>query len=118
MVGLFGDGLVSDVLFCGGDSFEEDLRWGPRLVVFVDLVMFDDEANDGGTNDGVTFLKIVEALRGTFFFSTSVELKTKGARGGGADREMIDSNTCLLSIFTPKHFLAVSAICFDKSDLA
>ena len=35
--GLFGDGLVSDGLFCGGDSFEEDLRWGLRLGVFVDL---------------------------------------------------------------------------------
>ena len=30
MDGLFGDGLV-DVLCCGGDSLEEDLRWGPRL---------------------------------------------------------------------------------------
>ena len=27
MDGLFGDGLVDDVLFCGGDSLEEDLRW-------------------------------------------------------------------------------------------
>ena len=113
MVGLFGDGLVDDVLFCGGDSFEEDLRWGPILGAFVDLVMFDDEADDG-----VALLKIVEVLRGTFCFSTSMELKTKGAGGGGAGREMIDSNTCLPSILTPKHFLAVSAICFDKSDLA
>ena len=113
MVGLFGDGLVDDVLFCGGDSFEEYLRWGPRLVVFVDLVMFDDEANDA-----VALLKIVEALKGTFFFSTSVELKTKGVGGGGAGCEMIDSNTCLHSLLTPKHFLAVSAICFEKSDLA
>ena len=113
MVGLFGDGLVDDVLFCGGDSFEEDLRWGSILGVSVDLVMFDDEANDG-----VALLKIVEALRGTFFFSTSVELKTKGVGGGGAGRGMTDSNTCLPSILTPKHFLAVSAICFDKSDLA
>ena len=72
MVGLFGDGLVDDVLFCGGDSFEEDLHWGPKLGFFVDLVMFDDEA----------LFKIVEALRGTFFFSTSVELKTKGTGGG------------------------------------
>ena len=79
----------------------------------MDLVIFYDEANDG-----VAFLKIVEALRSTFFFSTSVELKTKGARGGEAGLEMIDSNTCLPSKFTPKHFLAVSAICFDKSDLA
>ena len=113
MVGLFGDGLVDDVLFCGSDSFEEDLRWGPKLGVSVDLVMFDDEANDG-----VALFKIVEALTGTFFFSTSVELKTKGAGGGGSGREVIDSNTCLPSILTPKQFLAVSAICFDKSDLA
>ena len=95
MVGLFGDGLVDDVLFCGGDSFEEDLHWGPIPGVFVDLVMFDDEANDG-----LALLKTVEALRGTFFFSTSVELKTKGSGGGGADREMIDSNTCLPWILT------------------
>ena len=33
MDGLFGDGLV-DVLCCGGDSLEEDLRWGPRLGGF------------------------------------------------------------------------------------
>ena len=38
MDGLFGDGLVDDVLFCGGDSLEEDLRWGPRLGTLVDLV--------------------------------------------------------------------------------
>ena len=63
MVGLFGDGLVDEILFCGGDSFEEDLRWGPRRGVLVDLVEFDDEANDS-----VASLKIVEALRDTFFF--------------------------------------------------
>ena len=44
---FFSDGLVADVLFCGGDSFKEDLPWRPRLGVFVDLVEFDDEANDG-----------------------------------------------------------------------
>ena len=85
MVSLFGDGLIDDVLFCGGDSFEEDLCWGLIQGVFVDLVMFDDEANDS-----VVLPKIVEALRGTFFFSTSVELKTKGAGRGEAGREMID----------------------------
>ena len=58
--------------------------------------------------------KTVEALRGAFFFSTSVELNTKGAGGGGAGREMIDSNTSLPSI---QHFFAVSAICLDISDL-
>ena len=41
MDGLFGDGLV-DVLCCGGDSLEENLRWGPRLGALVDLVEFDD----------------------------------------------------------------------------
>ena len=114
MDGLFGDGLV-DVLCCGGDSLEEDLRWGPRLGALVDLVEFED----GVTNGGVALFEIVEALSGgAFFFSTSVELKTKGAGGGGAGREMMDSNTSLPAILTPKHFLAVSAICFDRSDFA
>ena len=48
-----GDGLVVDVLFCRGDSFEEDLRWEPKLGVFVGLVGLDDEV-DGV---GVTLLK-------------------------------------------------------------
>ena len=108
-----GDGLVDVVLFCCGDSFEEDLHWEPRLGVFVNLVKLDDVANGG-----VDLLKTVEALRGTFFFSTGVELKTKGAGGGGAASEIIDSNTPLSSILTPKHCFAVSAICFDKSDFA
>ena len=107
---LFGDGLVDDVLFCGGDSLEEDLRWGPRLGALVDLV----ELEDGVTNCGVALFKIVEALiRGAFFFSTSVELKTKGAGGGGAGHEIMDSNTSLPLIFTPRHFLAVSEIRFN-----
>ena len=110
MDGLFGDGLV-DVL-CGGDSLEEDLRWGPRLGALVEFV-------DGITDGGVTLLKTVEALSsGAFFFSTSVELKTKGAGGGGAGREIMDSNTSFPWILTPRHFLAVSAICFERSDLA
>ena len=110
MDGLFGDGLV-DVLCCGGDSLVEELRLG----ALVDLVEFED----GVTNGGVALFKIVEALSGgAFFFSTSVELKTKGAEGGGAGREMMDSNTCLPAILTPKHFLAVSSICFDRSDFA
>ena len=113
MVGLFGDGLVSDVLFCGGDSFEEDFHWEPRLGGLVDLVEFED----GVTNGGAALFKIVEAFsRGAFFFSTSVELKTKGA--GGAGCEMMDSNTSLPAILTPNHFLTVSAICFDRSDFA
>ena len=45
-----------------------------------------------------------------------MELNTKGPGGGGAGREMIDANTSLPSILTPQHF-AVSAICFDRSDL-
>ena len=99
------------VLFCrccGGDSFEEDLRCGAKLGVLVDLVELDEV--------GMTF-KTVKALRGAFFFSTNVELNTEGAGGGGAGREMIDSNTSLPSIPTPKHFFAVSAICLDRSDL-
>ena len=114
MADLFSDGLVVDVLFCGGDSLEEDLRWGPRLGALVNLV----ELEDGVTNGGVALFKIVEALiRGAFFFSTSVELKTKGAGRGGAGREIMDSNTSLPLIFTPIHFLAVSAICLERSDL-
>ena len=114
MDGLFGDGLA-DVLCCGGDSLEEDLRWGPRLGALVDLVEFID----GVTSCGVTLFKTVEALsRGAFFFSTSVELKTKDAGGGGAGHEIMDSNTSLPWILTPRHFLAVSAICFERSDFA
>ena len=114
MYGLFGDGLVDDVLFCGGDSLEEDLRWGPRLGALVDFV----EMEDSVTNGIVALFKIVEPLiRGAFFFSTSVELETKGAGGGGAGRKIMDSNTSLPLIFTPRHFLAVSAICLERSDL-
>ena len=111
MDGLFGDGLV-DVLCCGGDSLEEDLRWGPRLGALVDLVEFED----GVTNGGVALFKIVEALSGgAFFFSTSVELKTKGAGGGGAGREMMDSNTSLPAILTPKHFwLFLQSVLTDR----
>ena len=62
----------------------------------------------------VTLLQAVEALS---LFSTNVELNTKGAGGGGAGHEIMDSNTSLPSILTPEHFLAVSAICFDRLDL-
>ena len=64
-------------MFCCGDNFEEDLRWERKLGVVVDLVDLDDVANCVG----VTLFKTVEASRGAFFFSTSVELKTKGAGG-------------------------------------
>ena len=78
----------------------------------MDLVELDDEA------DSVTLLKTIEALRLAFFFLTGMGLNTKGAGGGGAGREMIDSNTSLPSMLAPKHFLAVSAICLDRSGLA
>ena len=47
MEGFFGEGLIAQVLFCCGDSLEEDLRWEPRLGAFVDLVKFED----GVSND-------------------------------------------------------------------
>ena len=53
MEGLFGEGLVDEVLFCCGNSLEEDLRWEPRLGAFVDLVEF----KDGVTNGGAAFLR-------------------------------------------------------------
>ena len=67
-----GGGFLDVVLFCCGDNFEEDLHWEPKLAVFVDLVELDDVANDVS----VALFKTVEALRGAFFFSTGVELKT------------------------------------------
>ena len=82
-----------------------------RLGAFVDLVEFED----GVTNDGTALFKTVEAFRIAFFFSTSVELKTKGAGGGGAGREMMDSNTSLPSILTPKHFwLLLRSVLTDR----
>ena len=81
----------------------------------MDLVEFEDGVTDGGA----ALFKIVKVFsRGAFFFSTSVELKTKCAGGGGAGCEMMDSNISLPAILTLKHFLAVSAICFDRSDFA
>ena len=58
MEGLFGDGLVDEVLLCCGDSFEEDLRWEHRLRVFVDLVEFH-YVPDGGA---ALFKKLLEVL--------------------------------------------------------
>ena len=75
------------------------MRWGPRLGASVDLVEFADDE----TNDGAALFKTVEAFIRAFFFSTSVELKTKGTGAGGAGREIIDSNTSLPSILTPRH---------------
>ena len=49
MEGFFGEGLVDEVLFCCGDSLEEDLRWEPRLGAFVDLVEFEDGVSNDGT---------------------------------------------------------------------
>ena len=74
MEGLFGDGLVDEVLSCCGDSLEEDLHWEPRLGVFVDLVELDDDEADDEADDGAALFKTVEAFRGAFFFSISVEL--------------------------------------------
>ena len=66
-------------MFCCSDSLEEDFRWEPRLGAFVDLVEFDDCV----TSCGAALFKTVEDLsRGAFFFSTSAELKTRGAGGG------------------------------------
>ena len=48
-----GVGLVVVVLFCRGDTFEEDLHWEPKLGVFADLVELDNEV-DGV---GVTLLR-------------------------------------------------------------
>ena len=97
------------------NSLDEDLHWGPRLGALLDLVEFVDRV----TNCGVALFKTVEALSSSaFFFSTSVELKTKGAGGEGAGHEIMDSNTSLPWILTPRHFLAVSAICLERSDLA
>ena len=63
------------------------------------------ELEDGVTNGGVALFKIVGALiRGAFFFSTGLDLKTKGAGGGGAGREIMDSNKSLPLLFTPRHF--------------
>ena len=73
-----GDRLVVDILFCRGDSFEEDLRWEPKLRVFVALVGLDDEVDDVS----VIIFKTVEALRLAFYFSTSVELNTKALAEG------------------------------------
>ena len=47
MDGLLGDGLVDDVLFCGGDSLKEDLRWGHRLGALADLVELEDGVTNG-----------------------------------------------------------------------
>ena len=79
--------MVDVVLFCCGDNFEEDSCWEPKLRIFVDLVELDDVTN----GVGVTLIKTVEALRGAFLFSTSMELNTKGAGEREAGREMIDS---------------------------
>ena len=62
MDGLFGDGLV-DVLCCGGDGLEEDLRWGSRLGAIVDLVVFEG---------GVALFKIVESFSIFWLFLRSV----------------------------------------------
>ena len=90
-----------------------------QVAFYVEARLCIGVGEDGVTNGGTALFETIEAFsRGAFFFSTSVELKTKGAGGGGDGREIIDSNTALPAILTPKHFLAVSAICFDRSDFA
>ena len=79
----------------------------------MDLAEFADDE----TNDGTALFKTVEAFSGAFFFSTIVELKTKGAGGGGAGREIIDSKHVLAFDINYEAFLAVSAICFERSNL-
>ena len=79
------------VLLYRDDSLAENLRSGPKLEVFVDLVELDEVGGAGGT-----LFKIVEALRGDSFFSTIVELNTKGAGGEGVGCKIIDSNISLL----------------------
>ena len=73
------------MLFSCGDSLKKtyfgSLSWG-----FCRLDGVDDIA-DGV---GVTLLNTAGALRGAFFLSTNVELKTKGAGGGGAGRGIAD----------------------------
>ena len=101
---MFREGLVDEAWFCCCDSLEENLRWEPRLGVLVDLVEFED----GVTNDGIALVKPVEAFRGAFFFSTSVELKTKGTGGVGAGHEMMDSNTFFAFNIDPLAF----SVCF------
>ena len=101
------------VLFCWGDSFEEDLRWGPRLGAFVDLAEFADDE----TNDGTALFKTAEAFSGAFFFSISVELKNKGRRGRGSWPWNYKLKHVLAFDIDPLVFLAVSAICLERSDL-
>ena len=95
---MFGEGLV---LFCCGDSLEEELRWKPRLGAFVDLVEFDD----GVTSCGVALFKTIEALSGgAFFFSTSAELKAKGAGGGELAVKLWTQTLPCLGYLPPRHF--------------
>ena len=83
----FADGLVVG-LSCFGKSLEEDLPCGPKLEVLVEVVVLDVVE--------LAAFKIVEALRGTFFFSTSWGLKNlKRAGTVGAGRKIMDSNTSL-----------------------
>ena len=54
-------------------TYVGNLEW----CLFVELVECDDDQG----NDSTALFKTVEAIRGVFFFSTIVELKTKGAGG-------------------------------------
>ena len=69
---------------------------------------------NGGFDVRVLCVIVQPPIKPTFYLDEVQD----GAGGGGAGREMMDSNTSLPAILTPKHFFAVSAICFDRSDFA
>ena len=49
---------MKSMMFCCGDSLEEDLCWEPRLGGSVDLVEFEDGVTDGGA----ALFKIINAF--------------------------------------------------------
>ena len=65
------------VLFCCGDNFEEDLRWEPKLGVFVDLVELNDVANCVG----VTLFKDRKGVERSFLFLDKRGAENKGRWG-------------------------------------
>ena len=91
----FVDGLLVS-LSCFGKSLKDDLPCGPELGVLVEVVVLDVVE--------LAVFKTVESLRGAFFFSTSWVLENVKGAGGGAGREIMDSNTSLPSILTPRQF--------------
>ena len=61
------------VLFCCGDSFEEDLRYWTKLGVFVGLVELDDEVDDAG--DGTRTRN--PSITNRFHFSTVTDFSSE-----------------------------------------